>query len=307
MVSLTPLSLPTPGADTGTHTVQLLLPDWPAPAQVRACFTTRLGGVSSAPWASWNLGDHVHDRPEHVQTNRALLHTALQHLHGAEHPAMAAPVFLQQVHGSAVCSLGTSAPATSTTPAADAALSTQPGTVCTVLVADCLPVLFAHRHAPVVCAAHAGWRGLAGTAGVGVLENSFARFAQAVAQWFAAQGQQPPSPDESASHTLAWLGPCIGPGAFEVGDEVRQAFLAHPAFLSACFQGGAKGKWLADLAGLARARLRHLGVSNLYGNDSSPAWCTFENASLFFSHRRACTLEQSGQTGRMAACIWLQP
>jgi len=283
-----------------------LVPDWPAPAGVQAVCTTRSGGVSAPPYASLNLGDHVGDAPAHVATNRAIFQRAI----GAR------PVFLQQVHGTQVLTLDAG---TADASMADACVTRAPGVACTVMVADCLPVLLTTTRGDCVAAAHAGWRGLAGSDGVGVLESTFKEFCTLA---HIDQGRV-------ATDIMAWLGPCIGPTAFEVGDEVRQAFVAgsssgqgqirhreavgrgDPGLAGGmdCFaalamtDGGRQdraGKWLADLAGLARLRLRALGVEQIYGNDSSAAWCTVGNASRFFSHRR------DRVSGRFAASIWLR-
>ena len=260
-----------------------LTPDWPAPPGVRAVFTTRQGGVSVAPWDSMNLGDHVGDALAQVAANRALLGQAM----GAK------PVFLQQVHGTAVLLLDDETPQGLV---ADAAMSSQRGLACTVMVADCLPVLFAHSDGSAVAAAHAGWRGLAGRQGKGILEQTYKDF-RALAQSGRAQ---------AAINTIAWLGPCIGPTAFEVGAEVRAAFVEGDPRAATCFTALAAGKYLADLAGLARLRLQGLGVTQVYGNDGSPSWCTANHASRFFSHRRDAGVGGNGfgTTGRMAACIW---
>ncbi|MFT3811815.1 MAG: peptidoglycan editing factor PgeF [Acidovorax sp.] len=251
-------------------------PDWPAPPGVRALCTTREGGVSAAPFDSLNLGDHVGDDPAAVQANRAALARAV----GAR------PVFLRQVHGTQVVHLGAD---TSDGTEADACISAQPGVACTIMVADCLPVLLAHRGGRVVAAAHAGWRGLAD----GVLEAVFERF------WPLDQAGQA----LDATETIAWLGPCIGPRAFEVGPEVRAAFCGRDAGAAACFAAHGGGKYLADLAGLARRRLAQLGVTAVYGNDGSAPWCTVGNAARFFSHRR--DTRALGGSGRLAACVWL--
>jgi YfiH family protein len=156
-------------------------------------------------------------------------------------------------------------------------------------VADCLPVLFTDHQGRAVAAAHAGWRGLAGTGGVGVLETV------SRALWNALPLPQA----EAARQTIAWLGPCIGPGAFEVGDEVRQAFATQQSGATEMFKPYAPGKWLADLQGLARLRLAALGITHVYGNDGSTPWCTVSNPSRFFSHRR------DRVSGRFAASVWL--
>jgi len=254
-----------------------LIPDWPAPPGVRAVCSTRAGGISVAPYNSLNLGDHVGDDLGHVLANRAALRAAL----GVR------PVFLNQVHGVDVALLS---PDTPDGTVADACLADQPGVACTIMVADCLPVLFTTCDGQTVAAAHAGWRGLAGQAGVGALEKTYMSFS-ALALTHKAQ---------SATEIIAWLGPCIGPTAFEVGDEVRSAFMACDAHAANCFQALPSNKWLADLAALARMRLLAMGIKQIYGNDSSATWCTVGNASRFFSHRR------DRVSGRFCASIWLE-
>jgi YfiH family protein len=248
-------------------TAQGLVPDWPAPPGVHALCTTREGGVSGGAWRSLNLGDHVGDAPADVAANRALLRDAI----GAR------PVFLQQVHGARLLALQADTPDGGT---ADACTTTTSGIACTIMVADCLPVLFTDGRGRRVAATHAGWRGLA----AGVLEAAVDAFA----------------PEAGPEELMAWLGPCIGPEAFEVGDEVRAAFEAGaPQAAARCFKPGpAPGKWLADLAGLARQRLQAAGLVQLYGNDGNAAWCTVNNPLRFFSHRR------DRVSGRFAACIW---
>ena len=256
-----------------------MIPDWPAPASVRAVCTTRAGGVSAAPYDSLNLGDHVGDDPGHVAANRAVLRAAL----GVQ------PVFLSQVHSTDAVYLNARTPDGTV---GDACLTDQPGVACTVMVADCLPVLFTTRQGTAVAAAHAGWRGLAGAGDVGILEETYKRFSTLAHTNHALV----------ATEIIAWLGPCIGPDAFEVGDEVRAAFLLNgapdAAQMAACFRPLPSGKWLADLAGLARLRLRRIGITQLYGNDSGAAWCTASNPSRFFSHRR------DRVSGRFCASIW---
>ncbi|NKE65012.1 peptidoglycan editing factor PgeF [Ramlibacter sp. RBP-2] len=249
-----------------------IIPDCPLPAGVQAVCTTREGGVSAGPYASLNLGDHVGDAPEAVSANRRIFAAAVQ----------ARPVFLQQVHGRGVAHLSS---ATRDGVQADACVATEAGIACTIMVADCLPVLFATADGKAVAAAHAGWRGLAGSAGEGVLE------AACRALW-AAGGA-------GAADTLAWLGPCIGPQAFEVGAEVKAAFEAADPGCAALFMPYGNGKWLADLPGLARRRLRALGIERIHGNDGGTAWCTVADPSRFFSHRR-----DRGLSGRFAAAIW---
>jgi YfiH family protein len=244
--------------------------DWTLPDGVHAVCTTRLGGVSQAPFDSFNLGDHVNDAPADVAANRRLL---TQELNSAR------PVFLKQVHGVEVVQLHTDTPDGTT---ADACLTTQAGVACTVMVADCLPLLFTDRAGQVVAAAHAGWRGLA----AGVIEQTV----QAMCKTAALEPHQ----------LWVWLGPCIGPTSFEVGPEVREVFKAHDSRAQHMFQPHPyrSGKWVADLAGLARQRLQALGVASVAGNDSTPAWCTVTQHSKFFSYRR------DGVTGRFAVCIW---
>ena len=252
-----------------------LIPDWPAPANVRAVCTTRAGGVSTAPYDSLNLGDHVGDKPAQVAANRATLQAAV----GVR------PVFLNQVHGANVVSLDLNSPDGTV---ADACITDQPGVACTVMVADCLPVLFTTRQGQAVAAAHAGWRGLAGQSGTGVLEQTLKTFS-ALSHTNKAL---------VATEVIAWLGPCIGPDAFEVGGEVQAVFVQHDPLTRVCFQALPSGKWLADLAALARLRLRAMGVTQIYGNDSSAAWCTVGNASRFFSYRR------DRVSGRFCASVW---
>ena len=280
-----------------------LRPDWPAPARVQALCTTRAGGYSRAPFDSMNLGDHVGDDPQAVQSNRQVLQDALQ----VATPG-ARPIFLQQVHGTQVVALH---PGLADGAVADACVSTTPGLACTIMVADCLPLLLTNRQGTVVAAAHAGWRGLAGEGSGGVIETVFKSFSaqtlthqsQAATQSIASNALQDTDSRHVASQTLAWLGPCIGPQAFEVGPEVRAAFCAHDAAAAQHFSEHAPGKFLANLAGLARQRLQALGIAQVYGNDGSPGWCTASQPSRFFSHRRDSAV--LGGSGRMAACIWL--
>lgn len=234
-----------------------IVPEWPAPAGVKALFTTRAGGVSRGPYASLNLGFATGDDPQAVAANRALLRAILPQ----------EPRWLRQVHGAAVVE----ADELAGRPEADAAVARRPGTVCAVLVADCIPVLIADRAGAAVGVAHAGWRGLAR----GVLEN-------AVRSLAAPEG------------VIAYLGPGIGARAFEVGSEVREAFLAREAAAEAAFVPCAPGKWLADLFLLARQALRRAGVTEVYGG----GLCTYSDPERFFSYRRDRT------TGRMAALIW---
>lgn len=255
-----------------------LVPQWPAPPHVKALFTTRAGGVSGAPFDSLNVGDHVGDQPAHVAANRHTLQSAI----GV--PA----VFLQQVHGTQVALLTDQTPSGTV---ADACVTAQAGIACTILVADCLPVLFTDRAGRAVAAAHAGWRGLAG----GVLTQTLTRFMTIAGV----------NPSNSATNIIACLGPCIGPTAFEVGDEVRaifEAVLPQSATMFEPVSNNEPVKWRANLAGLARLQLQQLGVTNIYGNDGGLAWCTVSQPSRFFSHRR--DMATLGGSGRLAACVW---
>lgn len=249
-----------------------LVPDWPAPANVRALFSTRNGGVCAKPYDSLNLGLHVGDEAEHVAHNRSVLQA---------HIGKRA-VFLNQVHGHEVIHVDSHTPDAL---AADGAFTDQIGIACTVMVADCLPVLLCDAAGQKVAAAHAGWRGLLGVQGYGVLEHTVAAMGLPVQQ--------------SSGALLAWLGPCIGPTAFEVGDEVRTAFASVTPAAAECFSPLPGGKWLANLPRLAQQRLSALGIARTYGNDGGQEWCTVSNPSRFFSHRR------DRISGRMAACIWL--
>ena len=238
----------------------LLAPAWPAPVNVRAWQTLRSGGCSPAPWDSFNLGDHVGDDAQRVASNRAALRAVLP----------GEPLWLQQVHGI----VAVDADSTANICAADAAFSRQPGRVCAVMTADCLPVLFCDQAGTVVAAAHAGWRGLV----AGVLEATIGKMGV------------------PAGQLLAWLGPAIGPRCFEVGDEVRAAFVAHDSLAAKAFCPHLEGKWLADIYTLARQRLQAAGVHAISGGD----FCTVTEAQRFFSYRR------DGVTGRMASLIWLE-
>lgn len=243
--------------------MDLIRPDWPAPERVRAWSTTRSGGESAGPFASLNLGDHVGDDPHCVARNRARVLDRLS--------LPAEPLWLSQVHGCEVAQAG-NAPRGCV---ADAAMARAPGQVCAVLTADCLPLLLCDRAGSSVAAVHAGWRGLA----AGVVE-------QAVGALGADPGQ-----------VLAWLGPAIGPDAFEVGTEVRDLFLAADPGAGEAFRPGAEGRWLTDLGVLAVRRLERIGVRAVFGG----GLCTYSDPSRFFSYRR------DGVTGRMASLIWLSP
>ena len=258
------------------------------PACVKAVFTTRSGGVSAAPFDAMNLGNHVGDLPDSVAANRAVLHRAID---------TCRPAFLNQVHGIRVQRYE---PDSLDGLSADACLTSRSKLACCVMVADCLPVLLAAQDGSMVAAVHAGWRGLAGGrtgSGLGVIESVWKSFGA-----FAPQGQVP-----QAAKTIAWLGPCIGPSAFEVGEDVKAVFGAAQPESAHWFVRIGPEKYLADLAGLARQRLQALGITQIYGNDGSPSWCTAGNPSRFFSHRRDAGVAGNGfgTTGRMVACIWL--
>ncbi|MEZ3501807.1 purine nucleoside phosphorylase YfiH [Pantoea sp. KPR_PJ] len=241
--------------------MNLILPEWPAPVNVRACSTLRCGGISVPPWDALNLGGHVGDNPAHVATNRQRLVVE------AGLPQM--PRWLDQVHGTDVVRLPA---AQAGILQADAAITSDPGIVCAVMTADCLPVLFCSADGKEVAAAHAGWRGLC----AGVLENTLAQFSAPVSQ------------------IHAWLGPAIGPDAFEVGSEVRSAFMATDTRAQQAFRP-AGGKYFADIWLLAQQRLQAAGVNSV----SVSRRCTFHESGEFFSFRR------DGTTGRMASLIWL--
>ena len=245
---------------------------WALPVGVQALCTTRVGGASHAPFDGFNLGDHVQDEAHAVAKNRALL---ASQLNGAR------PVFLSQVHGVEVVQLNAATPDGTK---ADACLTQEPRVACTIMVADCLPLLFTDDAGQVVAAAHAGWRGLA----AGVVEQTVQAMCEKA-------GIAP-------AQLRVWLGPCIGPDAFEVGDDVRVAFTEQgdASVAERCFKPHPTHaqKWLADLAGLARWRLQALGVHSVSGNDSTPEWCTVTQRSRLFSFRR------DGMTGRFAVCIW---
>jgi YfiH family protein len=248
-----------------------ITPDWPVPANVRSVCTTRAGGASLAPYDALNLGDHVGDTSQAVATNRKIFREAMQ----------ARPVFLQQVHGRGTVMLDAQTPDGTQ---ADGCVTTVSRLACTMMVADCLPVLFATDDGRAVGAAHAGWRGLAGEGGQGILES-------------AVEGLRRAS-GANETQILAWLGPCIGPQAFEVGPEVRDAFVSFDAAAKDLFKPHGSGKWLADLQALARRRLQALGIARIYGNDGGQEWCTVANPSRFFSHRR------DRVSGRLAASVW---
>ncbi|MDO6825148.1 peptidoglycan editing factor PgeF [Marinobacter sp. 1_MG-2023] len=243
----------------------LIRPDWSAPANIRAVCTTRAGGVSEPPWSSMNLGDHVGDVPEHVRENRI-------RLAGACNLPADAFGWLSQVHGTEVVCLPAGVAAT--IPEADASFTRTVGRACTILTADCLPVILCDQNGTTVAAAHAGWRSLCG----GVLENLVAKM------------------EVPADTLMAWLGPAIGPKAFEVGPEVKAAFVSQAPGSEVAFSavGARGGRYMADIYQIARKRLEALGVKNISGGN----FCTVSDSQRFYSYRR------DGQTGRMATAIW---
>jgi polyphenol oxidase len=224
----------------------LIIPNWPAPPNIRALQTTRIGGFSRVPYDSLNLGSHVADSPLDVARNRMLLNTLMP----------SEPVWLEQVHGISV----TNADSASCLPQADACIATRRSAVCVVMTADCLPVLLCDQQGTVVGAVHAGWKGLA----AGVIEATV-------------QAMKVPT-----QNLMAWLGSAISQQAFEVGAEVREIFIEENSQAEQAFVAGQNGKWLADLYALARLRLNALGITQIYGGD----YCTYKEAERFFSYRR---------------------
>ncbi len=244
----------------GANGIRWLAPDWPAPANVHALTTLRDGGVSRAPYDSLNLATHVGDDPAAVAENRAHLARA------AGLPAD--PCWLEQVHGietvdAADWQAGIEA---------DAIIARRPRQVCVVLTADCLPLLLCDDRGARVAAVHVGWRGLAG----GVIESALRALAVEPAR------------------LMAWFGPAIGQDAFEVGGEVREAFIEADPAAAARFRPGRPGHWHADLYGLARRRLNAAGVERIHGGGE----CTVTQPGRYYSFRR------DGVTGRMASLIW---
>ena len=241
-------------------TVQVIIPDWPTPPAVRALSTTRAGGVSKAPFDSLNLSLGVGDTPQAVSRNRELLIGALA--------LPSTPRWLRQVHGTRVID----AEGAGHTAQADGCVAITPGLVCVVLSADCIPILLCDVAGERIAAVHAGWRGLA----AGVVESAVHAL------------------DRPAAELLAWLGPGIGRTAYEVGDEVHRAFLNRDPDDDDAFVPSSSGRWLANLADLARRRLSRCGVCAVH----SASECTYSDPQRFFSHRR------DGPTGRMATLIW---
>lgn len=242
-----------------------IIPDWPAPSCVRAVSTTRFGGVSAVPYDGLNLADHVGDDPAAVQANRARLSEAL---------GVARPLWLRQVHGQGVVDAARATAGVE----ADGAVAFSSGPVCAVMTADCLPILLCDERGGAVAALHAGWRGLAG----GIVESGVR-----------AMGSPPGT-------LLAWLGPAIGPDAFEVGADVLEAFCATDPGAQQAFRATRAGKWNADIYALAQRRLRRLGIGRIYGGGVSEDWCTHRDRARFYSYRR------DGITGRMATLVWLE-
>jgi len=235
-------------------------PDWPAPPRVRAFVTTRDGGVSAGEFASLNLGERSGDAPANVERNRAIVRGHLP----------AEPRWLDQTHGTNVAELDGASGARAR---ADGAVSGKPGEVAVVLTADCMPLFLCDHAGRRVGIAHAGWRGMA----AGVIENTVAALGIAPAE------------------VIAWMGPTIGPDAFEVGTEVRDAFVAADGSSDAAFAPHKPGKYLADLYALARRRLARAGVTAVFGG----GFCTYHDAERFFSYRRVRS------SGRMGAFIWI--
>jgi YfiH family protein len=260
----------TPALSPATLLANAVRPNWPAPANIHALVTTRLGGVSAVPFANFNVGDHVDDDAHAVACNRELLERGLQTIAPAS-----APQWLKQVHGVDMITPPTDAAERRLwVPEADAATTTQASVPLVIMTADCLPILMTDRAGQRIAAAHAGWRGLCD----GIIEKTAAQFTD-------------------SSQVLAWLGPAIGPRAFEVGPEVRAAFMAQDANAELAFQcqGARAGYWMADIYQLARQRLQRAGISAIYGGEH----CTWHESAQFFSYRR------DGRTGRMASVIWI--
>ena len=246
-----------------TNSINFIKPQWPAPANVKALQTTRVGGVSAAPFASLNFGAHVGDDPIAVAENRQLLSPYLP----------SEPVWVNQVHGVEVIDAAVS----SCLQNADASFTTKPNVVCVTMTADCLPVLLCDKKGSVVAAVHAGWRGLCD----GVIEAAIAKM------------------QVSPSEILVWLGPAIGPKAFEIGDEVREQFIEKDRQVALAFKRNGD-KWLCNLYLIARQRLNNLGVMQVYGASVNEDFCTYTDKARFFSFRR------DNVTGRMASMIWLE-
>ena len=241
-----------------------IIPDWPAPKNVKALQTTRLGGVSAAPYDALNLGMHVKDNPLHVAQNRQMLSQFLP----------SEPVWLKQVHGIKVVD----AAIASCEPEADASFTAQKNVVCVTMTADCLPVLLCDQAGTQIAAVHAGWRSLCD----GVIESTVKEL------------------HVEGKELMAWLGPAIGPQAFEVGAEVRAQFIQKDAQAASAFVMHGE-KWLGNLYQIATQRLQKLGITHIYGGDQAHEnWCTYTDEARFYSFRR------DGDTGRMGTFIWLE-
>lgn len=248
---------------TKDHSSYLLIPDWPAPANIKACTTTRLGlGVSQPPYDQFNLADRVNDNPLHVKQNRAQLKEAL--LLPEE------PIWLKQTHSNLVLS----AQPYNRDQEGDASIASHASQVCAILTADCLPILICQRDGSQVAAIHAGWRGILN----GVIENTINALST--------------NPDE----LLVWFGPAISQSHYEVGDEMRDSFLAHDPHTASAFTPSPNNRWLANLYQLADFRLRKQGITQIYGG----TYCTYSDAARFYSYRR-----DGAQTGRIASLIWI--
>ena len=240
--------------------------DWPAPSNIKAGTTLRSGGISLPPYDTFNMGDHVGDDPKAVAENRQRLIPSL--------PLPAEPVWLKQVHSKVIVDAANTLPSTIE---ADGSVSSEAGVVCAVLTADCLPLLICNKQGTQVAAVHAGWRGLAD----GIIEQALEKF------------------NEDKDNLLIWLGPAIGPNSYEVGDEVRNRFIAHDPDAISAFESrhqSHQGKWLMNIYTLARQRLKAQGVADIYGG----TFCTFTATEHFYSYRR------EGITGRMANLIWIE-
>lgn len=245
------------------NSMEFIHPNWPAPSNIKALQTTRNGGLSLDAFASLNMGMHVGDDPIVVAKNRQLLSAYLP----------SEPVWVNQVHGINVID----AAASSCLQNADASYTNKPNVVCVTMTADCLPVLLCDQKGKVVAAVHAGWRGLCD----GVIEAAVAKMQVPV------------------NEILAWLGPAIGPNAFEVGDEVRSQFMARDTQAELAFVA-CSDKWLCNLYLIAQQRLQRMGVTQIYGAGIDEDFCTYSDEARFFSYRR------DNVTGRMASLIWLE-
>ena len=243
--------------------VDIIKPDWPAPSHIHAYSTTRNGGYSEAPYDSLNFGEHVGDSLENVATNRGLLMESLS--------LPNEPLWLEQIHSNQVIC----ADAPPEILQADASFAKTANKVCVVTTADCLPLLLCNKAGTIVAAVHAGWRGLA----TGIIEQTAKILLR------------------HDPELMAWMGPAIGPEHYEVGDEVRQAFISHDPQAEQAFKSSPNNRWLADMYLLARQRLNSLGIQDIYGG----GFCTFSDSKRFFSYRR------DGVTGRMATLIWIAP